>query len=67
MMRALVTEGASPLGEAICRQLASDGLYVTIHLSGQFCIQSIRLRAASAALGSDKFSANCSSVTKASR
>ena len=30
-MRALVTGGASPLGEAICRQLAADGHHVTVH------------------------------------
>jgi 3-oxoacyl-[acyl-carrier protein] reductase len=29
--RALVTGGASKLGEAICRRLAADGLHVTIH------------------------------------
>ncbi len=31
MKRALVTGGASPLGEAICRQLAADGLHVIVH------------------------------------
>jgi 3-oxoacyl-[acyl-carrier protein] reductase len=31
MKRALVTGGASPLGAAICRRLAADGLHVTIH------------------------------------
>ena len=31
MRRALVTGGASPLGEAICRRLAADGLHVLIH------------------------------------
>ena len=31
MKRALVTGGASPIGEAICRRLAADGLHVTIH------------------------------------
>ena len=31
MKRALVTGGASPLGEAICRQLAADGYRVIIH------------------------------------
>jgi 3-oxoacyl-[acyl-carrier protein] reductase len=31
MRRALVTGGASPLGEAICRRLATDGLHVVIH------------------------------------
>ena len=31
MKRALVTGGASPLGEAICRRLAADGLHVLIH------------------------------------
>ena len=31
MRRALVTGGASPLGEAICRQLAVDGLHVIVH------------------------------------
>ena len=30
-MRALVTGGASPLGAAICRRLAADGLHVVIH------------------------------------
>ena len=29
---ALVTGGASPLGAAICRRLAADGLHVTIHV-----------------------------------
>jgi 3-oxoacyl-[acyl-carrier protein] reductase len=31
MKRALVTGGASPLGEAICRELAGQGLHVIIH------------------------------------
>ena len=31
MKRALVTGGASPLGEAICRRLSADGLHVLIH------------------------------------
>ncbi|HEY2133440.1 MAG TPA: 3-oxoacyl-ACP reductase FabG [Acetobacteraceae bacterium] len=31
MKRALVTGGASPLGKAICRRLAGDGLHVTVH------------------------------------
>ena len=31
MRRALVTGGASPLGAAICRGLAADGLHVVIH------------------------------------
>jgi 3-oxoacyl-[acyl-carrier protein] reductase len=31
MRRALVTGGASPLGAAICRRLAADGLHVLIH------------------------------------
>jgi 3-oxoacyl-[acyl-carrier protein] reductase len=31
MRRALVTGGASPLGQAICRRLATDGLHVTVH------------------------------------
>lgn len=31
MMRALVTGGASPLGQAICRRLAADGLFVHVH------------------------------------
>lgn len=30
-MRALVTGGASPLGAAICRRLAADGLHVLVH------------------------------------
>ena len=31
MKRALVTGGASPLGAAVCRRLAADGLHVVIH------------------------------------
>jgi 3-oxoacyl-[acyl-carrier protein] reductase len=31
MRRALVTGGASPLGEAICRRLAADGVFVIVH------------------------------------
>ncbi|MGH7101584.1 MAG: 3-oxoacyl-ACP reductase FabG [Acetobacteraceae bacterium] len=31
MRRALVSGGPSPLGAAICRRLAADGLHVTIH------------------------------------
>ena len=31
MRRALVTGGASTLGEAICRRLAADGLHVLVH------------------------------------
>jgi 3-oxoacyl-[acyl-carrier protein] reductase len=31
MRRALVTGGSSPLGEAICRRLAADGLHVIVH------------------------------------
>ncbi len=31
MRRALVTGGASPIGAAICRRLAADGLHVIIH------------------------------------
>lgn len=31
MIRALVTGGASPLGEAICRRLAADGMAVIVH------------------------------------
>ncbi len=31
MRRALVTGGASPLGAAICRRLAADGMHVLIH------------------------------------
>ncbi|WP_158745487.1 3-oxoacyl-ACP reductase FabG [Acidisphaera sp. L21] len=31
MKRALVTGGASPLGEAMCRQLAADGCRVIVH------------------------------------
>ena len=31
MKRALVTGGASPIGAAICRRLAADGMHVTIH------------------------------------
>ena len=30
-MKALVTGGASPLGAAICRRLAADGMHVVIH------------------------------------
>jgi 3-oxoacyl-[acyl-carrier protein] reductase len=31
VIRALVTGGASPLGEAICRRLAADGFFVHVH------------------------------------
>lgn len=30
-MRALITGGTSPIGAAICRRLAQDGLHVIIH------------------------------------
>jgi 3-oxoacyl-[acyl-carrier protein] reductase len=35
MKRALVTGGASPIGAAICRALAADGLHVTVHAHRQ--------------------------------
>ena len=31
MRRALITGGASPLGEAMCRRLAADGCHVIVH------------------------------------
>ena len=34
MRRALVTGGSSPIGAAICRRLAQDGLHVVIHAHG---------------------------------
>ena len=36
MKRALVTGGASPLGEAICRHLAADGMHVIVHAHASF-------------------------------
>ena len=37
MRRALVTGGSSPIGAAICRRLAQDGLHVIIHAHGSAC------------------------------
>ncbi|MFT9399638.1 3-oxoacyl-ACP reductase FabG [Acetobacter sp.] len=34
MKRALVTGGASPIGAAICKRLAADGLHVIVHAHG---------------------------------
>lgn len=47
MRRALVTGGASPLGAAICRGLAADGLHVLIHCYGGLA----RAEALAAAIG----------------
>jgi 3-oxoacyl-[acyl-carrier protein] reductase len=35
MKRALVTGGASPLGAAMCRRLAADGVHVVVHAHGR--------------------------------
>jgi len=48
MRRALVTGGASPLGGAICRRLAADGLHVIIHAHANLA----RAQALAAAIGS---------------
>ncbi|MBZ4193141.1 MAG: 3-oxoacyl-ACP reductase FabG [Candidatus Contendobacter sp.] len=46
MKRALVTGGSGDLGQAICRQLANDGLYVIVHA----CRHPERAKAVAAAI-----------------
>jgi len=53
MRRALVTGGASPLGAAICRRLAADGLHVLIHANAGL----VRAEALAAAIREDGGSA----------
>ena len=35
MKRALVTGGSGGIGAAVCRQLATDGLHVTVHANSR--------------------------------
>ena len=58
MRRALVTGGASPLGAAICRRLAADGLHVTVHAHANLP----RAEALAAELGGAAFACDITDV-----
>jgi 3-oxoacyl-[acyl-carrier protein] reductase len=58
MRRALVTGGASPLGEAICRRLAADGLHVVVHAN----IAHARAAAIAAEIGGEAITCDITNV-----
>ena len=62
-MRALVTGGASPLGAAICRRLAADGLHVVIHAAaGLARAEALRDELRDAGHGADAFACDLADV-----
>lgn len=58
MRRALVTGGASPLGEAMCRRLAADGLYVIVHANTNL----VRATALAAAIGGEAIACDITDI-----
>ena len=59
MRRALVTGGASPLGEAICRRLAADGMHVIVHANSNRA----RAEALAAELGGEAIGCDITDVS----
>lgn len=58
MRRALVTGGASPLGEAMCRRLAADGMQVIVHANTNLA----RATALAAAIGGEAIACDITNI-----
>jgi 3-oxoacyl-[acyl-carrier protein] reductase len=59
MRRALVTGGASPLGEAMCRRLAADGMHVIVHAHAN----GARAEALASAIGGEAVTCDITDIT----